>query len=34
MWLYALETPPNALHYFTEEELERLALVTEWDDKM
>lgn len=32
LWLHALETPPDALYYFTVEEMERLALVTVWDD--
>lgn len=34
LWLHALETPPNALYYLSVEEMERLALVTEWDEKM
>lgn len=34
LWLHALETPPSALYYLSVEEMDRLALVTEWDEKM
>lgn len=32
LWLYALETPPDRLYYFSPEEMERLKLVTELTD--
>lgn len=32
LWLHALETPPDQLYYFTPEEMERYALVTQWLD--
>ena len=30
LWLHALETPPDRLYYFSPEEMDDLALVTEW----
>ena len=32
LWLHALDTPPDRLYYFTEEEMERLNLVTAFDE--
>ena len=32
MWLYALETPPDRLYYFSAAEMERLKLVTEFEE--
>lgn len=32
MWLHALETPPDRLYYFSPEEMDRLKLVTQFED--